>query len=84
MDIVYLIKIQYDSTVDYGCGVDMTTRDTPHVANNPKATQTWMRSNAEQIPQEYAEMAPWELVVTAWMINAAWVHDRAQFSFAHE
>lgn len=81
MDIAYLVQIQYDPTIDYGCGIDMTTRDTLHVASSPKAAQTWMRSNAEHMAQEYAEM---ELVVTAWMVNAVRVYDREQFSFAHE
>ena len=32
--MVYVVQIQYDPTLDYGCGVDMTTRDTLHIDNS--------------------------------------------------
>ncbi len=83
MDAVYLVQIQYDPTIDYGCGVDMTTRDTLHIASTPEEAQRWIQKNTEPIAQEYAEVSPWDLVVTPWLVNASWDEDKARFVFRY-
>ncbi|MCL4495883.1 MAG: hypothetical protein M1294_13840 [Firmicutes bacterium] len=56
--MVYVVQIQYDPTLDYGCGVDMTTRDTLHIANSREAAEDWMKINAENIFEEYEHVDP--------------------------
>ena len=43
MGVVYVVQIQYDPTLDYGCGVDMTTRDTLHIADSQQEAEEWIR-----------------------------------------
>ncbi len=78
--MVYVVQIQYDPTLDYGCGVDMTTRDTLHIANSREAAEDWMKINAENIFEEYEHVDPWDLVIVPWILNASRNTDREFFS----
>ena len=81
---VYVVQIQYDPTLDYGCGVDMTTRDTLHIANSREAAEEWMQINAANIAEEYGQVEPWDLVVVPWILNATWNTDRELFAIERD
>ncbi len=81
---VYVVQIQYDPTLDYGCGVDMTTRDTLHIASSRESAEEWMQINAANIAEEYAQVEPWDLVVVPWSLNATWDTDRELFVVARD
>lgn len=82
--VVYVVQIQYDPTLDYGCGVDMTTRDTLHIADSQKAAEGWIRANEANIAEQYEEANPWDLVVVPWVMNGSWAEDKAVFTFEHD
>ena len=81
---VYVVQIQYDPTLDYGCGVDMTTRDTLHIANSREGAEEWMQINAANIAEEYGQVEPWDLVVLPWILNATWNTDRELFAIERD
>jgi post-segregation antitoxin (ccd killing protein) len=81
---VYVVQIQYDPTLDYGCGIDMTTRDTLHIANSREAAEKWMQINAAHIAEEYGQVEPWDLVVVPWILNATWDTDRELFAIERD
>ena len=84
MQTVYLVQIQYDPTVDYGCGVDMTTRDTLHIADSEQAAQEWIQAHRSNISQQYQEVSPWDLIIVSWTVNASWDEDERRFVFEHD
>lgn len=77
---MYAVQIQYDPTLDYGCGVDMTTRDTLHIADSQQTAEEWMRTNASNIAEQYEDVYPWELMVVSWTIDASWNEDKTHFT----
>lgn len=84
MELVYVVQIQYDPTLDYGCGVDMATRDTLHIASSQKNAEEWAHTNAANIAAQYEDVNPWNLVIVPWVINGSWAKDKSFFAFDHD
>ncbi len=79
-----MVQIQYDPTLDYGCGVDMTTRDTLHVGDSRPSAEEWMRVNASRIAEQYDDVYPFDLVIVPWAVNGSWDEDKTRFAFDHD
>ncbi len=84
MGIVYVVQIQYDPTLDYGCGVDMTTRDTLHIADSQQEAEEWLGNNTPNIAAHYEDVYPWDLLVVPWVVNGLWDDDKIRFAFDHD
>ncbi len=84
MGVVYVVQIQYDPTLDYGCGVDMTTQDTLHIADSQQEAEEWIRKNASNIAEQYEDVYPGTLTIVPWTINASWDEDKTRFTFEHD
>ena len=82
--LVYVVQVEYDPTVDYGCGVDMTTRDTLHIADNLEGAQTWLIENRSNIDQQYQDIDLFDVIIVPWEVNASWDDDKSRFAFEHD